>query len=92
LRSLGYRVHLHDIPAAAISNALRRHLQLSVDGDWLAAYPDPSSYIPQFFGCGGGNSIWAPWGLTEQEFALVRAAGGDVTFIWSVHRLDHRRP
>jgi len=50
LRSLGYRVHLHDIPAAAISNALRRHLQLSVDRDWLAAYPDPpltSAVLPQ---------------------------------------------
>ena len=32
------------------------HFQLSVDGDWLADYPDPSSYLPQFFGCGGGNS------------------------------------
>ena len=35
---------------------MRRHLQLSADGDWLADYPDPSSYIPQFFGCDGGNS------------------------------------
>ena len=33
-----------------------QRLQISVDGDWLASYPDPSSYIPQFFGCGGGNS------------------------------------
>jgi peptide/nickel transport system substrate-binding protein len=56
LRSLGYRVHLHDVPTAAISNAMRRHFQLSIDGDWLAAYPDPSSYIPPFFSCGGGNN------------------------------------
>jgi hypothetical protein len=72
LRSLGYRVHLHDIPAAAISNALRRHLQLSVDGDWLAAYPDPSSYIPQFFGCGGGNSIWR-----ERRLPSPRGGGAE---------------
>ena len=31
-------------------------IQLSADGDWMADYPDPSSYIPQFFACGGGNS------------------------------------
>jgi ABC-type oligopeptide transport system substrate-binding subunit len=30
--------------------------QLSVEGDWLANYPDPSSYLPSFFGCGGGTS------------------------------------
>ena len=35
---------------------MREGFQLSVDGDWLAEYPDPSSYIPQFFGCGGGTS------------------------------------
>jgi len=35
---------------------MRTHFQLSVDGDWFANYPDPSSYLPQFFGCGGGNS------------------------------------
>jgi YVTN family beta-propeller protein len=56
LRSLGYRVHLHNVPAATISNAKRRHFQISIDGDWAAAYPDPSSYIPQFFSCDGGNN------------------------------------
>ena len=56
LRSLGYRVHLHLVPAAAISKAMRRNFQLSVDGDWSADYPDPSSYLPQFFSCGGGNN------------------------------------
>ncbi len=35
---------------------MRTRFQLSVDGDWLANYPDPSSYIPQFFACGGGTS------------------------------------
>jgi len=55
LRSLGYRVQLHLLPGAQISQAMRRHYQLTVDGDWLADYPDPSSYLPQFFSCGGGN-------------------------------------
>ena len=35
---------------------MRTRFQLSVDGDWLANYPDPSSYLPQFFACGGGTS------------------------------------
>jgi YVTN family beta-propeller protein len=56
LRSLGYRVRLRMVPYATITLAMRTHFQLSVDGDWLANYPDPSSYLPQFFGCGGGNS------------------------------------
>jgi peptide/nickel transport system substrate-binding protein len=56
LRSLGYRVHLHVVPFASIREPQRRNFQLSVDGDWLADYPDPSSYVPQFFACGGGTS------------------------------------
>ena len=55
LRSLGYRAHLHLAPSATITIAMRRRHQLSVDGDWLADYPSASSYIPQFFSCGGGN-------------------------------------
>jgi YVTN family beta-propeller protein len=55
LRSLGYHVRLHLLPGAAISQAMRRHYQLTTDGDWLADYPDPSSYLPQFFTCHGGN-------------------------------------
>ena len=55
LRSLGYRVQLHMVPFATVTQAMRTHFQVSVDGDWLANYPDPSSYLPQFFGCGGGN-------------------------------------
>lgn len=35
---------------------MRRHFQLSIDGDWLAACPDPSSYISQFFSCDGNNN------------------------------------
>ena len=56
LRALGYRVHLHLIPSAKFTQRMRKGLQLSTDGDWAANYPDPSAYIPQFFGCGGGNS------------------------------------
>ena len=56
LRALGYRVRLHLVPFASITEAMRQRFQLSVDGDWVANYPDPSSYLPQFFGCGGGNS------------------------------------
>jgi ABC-type transport system substrate-binding protein len=56
LRSLGYRVRVHLARQAAITDAQRRRLQLSVDGDWLAQYPDPSSYLPEFFGCHGGTS------------------------------------
>jgi YVTN family beta-propeller protein len=56
LRALGYRVHLHLVPIATITKALWKRVQISVEGDWVADYPDPSSYIPQFFACGGGNS------------------------------------
>ena len=56
LRTLGYRVHLHLLPNATFTEAMRQGFQLSVDGDWVASYPSPSSYLPQFFGCGGGTS------------------------------------
>jgi YVTN family beta-propeller protein len=56
LRTLGYRVHLHLVPFASITEAMDERFQLSVEGDWLANYPDPSSYLPSFFGCGGGTS------------------------------------
>jgi YVTN family beta-propeller protein len=56
LRTLGYRVRQRLVPFASVTQAMRTHFQMSTDGDWAAAYPDPSSYIPQFFSCGGGNS------------------------------------
>jgi YVTN family beta-propeller protein len=55
LRALGYRVRLQLVPFPSITTAMWRRMQINVDGDWVATYPDPSSYIPQFFGCGGGN-------------------------------------
>ena len=56
LRALGYRVRVHLAPFGSITESMRKRFQLSADGDWLAEYPDPSSYLPQFFGCGGGTS------------------------------------
>jgi peptide/nickel transport system substrate-binding protein len=35
---------------------MQTRFQLNSNGDWLSDYPDPSSYIPEFFSCGGGNS------------------------------------
>jgi ABC-type oligopeptide transport system substrate-binding subunit len=54
LRSLGYRARPRVVPIAKLTPALRRRIQLSTDGDWLADYPAPSAYLPQFFGCHGG--------------------------------------
>ena len=44
------------MPSARLTPKLRRQIQISVDGDWLADYPAPSAYLPQFFGCRGGSS------------------------------------
>jgi YVTN family beta-propeller protein len=56
LRRLGYRTRLHLVPYATLTPRKRRGLQLTVDGDWTPDYPAPSSYLPQFFGCHGGNN------------------------------------
>jgi peptide/nickel transport system substrate-binding protein len=56
LRTLGYRARLRLAPYAAFTPQKRRTLQLTVDGDWTPDYPAPSSYLPQFFGCHGGNN------------------------------------
>jgi peptide/nickel transport system substrate-binding protein len=53
LRSLGYRVHVRDLPQDELTPSLRRHANLTTDGDWLPDYPDPSSYFAQFFACNG---------------------------------------
>jgi len=47
-----------DVPWPRTSSARghSRRFQISVDGDWVTNYPDPSAYLPQFFSCGGGNS------------------------------------
>lgn len=57
LRSLGYQARLRLAPFASITPAMRARFQLEADGDWVADYPDPTSYIPQYFGCDGGLDI-----------------------------------
>jgi YVTN family beta-propeller protein len=56
LRALGYRVHITIIPFAQITAAMWDGFQISNDGSWIPQYPDPSSYLPSFFGCDGTNS------------------------------------
>jgi YVTN family beta-propeller protein len=56
LRSLGFRVHITIIPFAKITAAMWDRFQISNDGSWIPQFPDPSSYLPSFFGCGGANS------------------------------------
>ncbi|MGI8559474.1 MAG: ABC transporter substrate-binding protein [Solirubrobacteraceae bacterium] len=56
LRSLGYRTTLHLVPNASITKTMYPRFQLSTTGDWLADYPDPSSYLPPFFSCNGSDS------------------------------------
>ena len=56
LRALGYRVHIAIIPFSSITAAMWDRFQIYGDGNWIPAYPDPSSYLPSFFGCGGANS------------------------------------
>lgn len=56
LRTLGYGVRLRLVPFGTITMSMHKGFQISTDGDWSSDYPDPSSYIPQFLGCGGGTS------------------------------------
>jgi ABC-type transport system substrate-binding protein len=34
---------------------MHRSAQVTADGDWVAAYPYPSSYVPGFVSCDGGT-------------------------------------
>ena len=56
LRALGYRVHVSVIPFASITPAMMDSLQMQDNGNWIPNYPDPSSYVPSFFSCGGSTS------------------------------------
>jgi peptide/nickel transport system substrate-binding protein len=56
LRALGYRVHVSVIAFASITPAMWDSFQISDSGNWTANYPDPSSYVPAFFSCGGATS------------------------------------
>ena len=55
LRALGYRVRVRVIPYASITTAMWNSFQIPDTGNWIPAYPDPSSYVPSFFSCGGSN-------------------------------------
>jgi len=55
LRKLGYRVRVSLIPFASITPAMWDSFQLNTFGGWTGNYPDPSSYVPLFFSCGGAN-------------------------------------
>jgi YVTN family beta-propeller protein len=62
LRTLGYRVHTYLVPLSQIMQ-LGVAPQIAVNGDILPGYPlDPSSYIPSFLGCAGGNPGGNNWG------------------------------
>jgi peptide/nickel transport system substrate-binding protein len=52
LRSLGYNVHVHLVPIASVTPQLNRRIQISVIGDWLTSWPDPSAYLPAFSAVG----------------------------------------
>jgi DNA-binding SARP family transcriptional activator len=56
LRALGYRVRVSVIPYASITPAMWNSFQIQAAGNWIPAYPDPSSYVPAFFSCRGSNS------------------------------------
>ena len=61
LGSLGYRARLNMVPFNLVGPGEMQELQLqevqiSVEGDLNADYPAPSSYIPSFFACDGGNA------------------------------------
>ena len=56
LRTLGYRVHVSVIPFASITPAMMDSFQIQDNGNWIPAYPDPSSYVPAFFSCSGASS------------------------------------
>jgi YVTN family beta-propeller protein len=56
LRALGYRVHVSVIPDASITTKMWDRFQIDDNGNWIPTYPDPSSYVPSFFSCGGATS------------------------------------
>ena len=91
LRSLGYRVRLHRVAFPTLS-AIRKRIQLSVDGDWAPDYPAPSAYLPGFFGCRGGfsNGYVCDAGLDRQmrrATALQLRDPRRAAALWS--RIDH---
>jgi YVTN family beta-propeller protein len=61
LGSLGYRARLKMVPfnlfgPGEMQEMQLQQVQLSVEGDVNPEYPAPSSYVPSFFACDGGNT------------------------------------
>lgn len=56
LRTLGYRVHGHVVPYESIGEARRGASNCRPTATGWPHYPEPSAYLPQFFGCAGGDS------------------------------------
>ena len=72
---------------------MRRHDQLATDGDWLADYPNPSSYLPQFFSCNGGtgNGFYCSPALDDemaQASSLELTHPATATALWI--SIDHQ--
>jgi ABC-type oligopeptide transport system substrate-binding subunit len=49
-------VHIDIIPFSKITASMWDRFRIYGDGNWIPPYPDPSSYLPSFFGCGGATS------------------------------------
>jgi hypothetical protein len=86
LRSLGYRVHTYIVPFDHIMQ-MGVAPQIAVNGDWGAPYPDPSSYIPSFLSCFGGNNWGGYCNLTadseiQQAERLELTNPPDARTIW----------
>ena len=74
LRSLGYRTTLHVVPFDSITPARAARFHLHTNGDSLADYPSPSSYLPPFFSCDGGQNhgfLCVPHTATEGGVPVV---------------------
>jgi peptide/nickel transport system substrate-binding protein len=70
LRSLGYRTQLHIVPDSDMPRQ-RTQIQMATDGDWLADYPAPSSYLPLFFGCRGSIDGYVCDPVVEQKLRIA---------------------
>jgi YVTN family beta-propeller protein len=78
LRSLGYRVHTYLVPFDQIMQ-MGVAPQIAVNGDILPGYPlDPSSYIPSFLGCTGGNN-WGGYCNPAVDREMQQAQQFDLT-------------
>jgi ABC-type oligopeptide transport system substrate-binding subunit len=49
----------------------RTEIQMATDGDWLADYPAPSSYLPHFFGCRGSIDGYVCDPIVERKLRVA---------------------